>query len=167
MTTLLEQKARNHALLRERLKEAYGLEDDDQALRDTLEGESDFKELCLFAAREAKRRERYAEALALIIDDNEIRKARHSMAAKRIREALAAAMDEAGEKKLEGPDITLIMKRGTPHVVPCGDVPQEYMRVKVEANIDKAKIAAELKDGKTLPFAYLSNPAPVLDIRTK
>jgi hypothetical protein len=164
----LRPAAMKHADLREQLKEAFGLADDDQALIDTLEGASDFADLCAAALREAKAREAMAEGLKALIFDMQTRKARMEHAAERIRVLVADAMLEAGERKLALPDMTVSVRLGKPKLAIDPDripdrfkIPTTTFRPNREA-IQEAVDHGDLPEGVTI-----SNPQPVIAIRGK
>lgn len=165
MNAPISHAAANHALLRERLANEFGLDAEDQALADTLDGISDFKELAIYALREARRREGYAEAIKAIIAENRERQKRHDDAATRIRNLVAAAMMEAGEKKIEAADMTVTLRDGKRGVVLTGDVPVEYCTVKETFTPNKTLIREAIEGGDFIPFAELTNAEPILTVR--
>ena len=166
-TPELRRSAADHATLRERLKDIYRLSDDDEALSDTLDGESDFKEIAVRALREAKASEAMADGMAAVIEDNKARKARLQLRAERIRAAVADAMIEAGEAKITAPDMTVSVRFGKRKVEIAGEPTAEYLVQKTTFSPNKEKIAEDLANGKTLPFAYLGNAAPVITVRSR
>lgn len=167
MTSFIDRAAANHALLRERLVKEFDLESDDEAVADTLDGISDFKELCVRAIREARKREAYADGLKSIIEDNQTRKKRHEDAADRIRDAVANAMLEAGEKKIEAPDMTVSFRWNPSKVFYIGRVPIEYQCTETVVKNDTKAIKEALDNGYKLDFAELSNPKPSISVRQK
>jgi hypothetical protein len=154
-------------MLRERLKQAFQLEDNDEFLFDTLDGESDFKELCISALKFAHERAAMAEALDNVIDSYVSRQNRLLESVKSIRAMVADAMMEAGETKITAPEMTVSVRIGKPKVEIVGEVTDEFLREKTTMHPDKQLIAEALESGKTLPFAYLSNPGPVITVRVK
>lgn len=170
MTTPLSAAARMIGELRERLKADYGLEDGDEALETTLEGESNLPEMLASMARQAVEAEDYSAAIGNRIKILSDRVARLESRAQRIRVAMAWVMSEAGMNKIPAdvlPDMTVSMRDGNaPLIIPDGvSVPDEYCRIKREP--DRPLIRTYLQGGKQLPFAYLGNPMPTLTIRSK
>lgn len=164
-TKRLTGSARQYAEIKDALKSAYGLDDDDAALLDTLEGETDLQELIATALREAKRREAMSDAMRAIIADGQARKARHDHAADVIRAAVACAMQDAGLKKLELPDMTITMRAASPSVTVVNDAALPDWAWRIKRELDRPAIkarAAELGDA-----VVMSNGAPSLTIRTK
>lgn len=165
----LKAEARNHAELRERIKEAFGLSDDDQALADTLEGESGFQELCIAALREAKAREAMTKGLAGLIEDLQTRKGRLEHSAERIRALVADAMVEAGERKFVADDMTISVRYGkSKPVVTDGDrLPGRFKMVTtiIKPNMDAIREA--VAHGDVPDGVEISNGGPVLTVRIR
>lgn len=157
--------ANGYAELRARLAEAFGLSEDDQAVLDTAEGESDLHELIAKAMREIIRREAQADAMAAIIADNEVRRTRHQLAARNGRTAIAHALEAAGLTKLDLPDMTISLRKTRPalRIVDESRLPDWAWRTKREPN--KAEIIARADEcGDAIQF---SNAMPALTVRTK
>lgn len=117
MLSPLSSEARAFSELKSKIAEAFGLEEDDDAVLDTVEGQSSLHEMILASIRYAKRREAMADAMQEIIKDNQARKTRHERAAEAIRVAVAQAMQEAGVPKVEAADITITQRRSKPKPV--------------------------------------------------
>lgn len=140
----LSLEARAFADLKAKLAEAFGLEEDDEAVVDTAEGQSTLTEMILSSIRYAKRREAYAEAISAIIADNRRRQQRHQAAADNIRAAVAQAMQEAGLPKVEAGDITITQRKARPGpaIVDEALLPEWAKKTKVTVSGDKAAINA-------------------------
>ena len=161
----LSAAANSYAELRARLAEAFGLGEDDQAVLDTAEGESDLPELVAKAMREIVRREAQANAMSAIIADNEERRTRHQHAARAGRTAIAHALAAAGLRKLEFPDMTISLRQTRPalRIIDESRLPEWAWRTKREPN--KAEIIARADEcGDAIQF---SNAEPALTVRTK
>lgn len=164
----LRQAALNHAALRERLKVAYGLADDNEALSDTLDGISDFREICLVALRAAIEREAMAEAMDSVISANRARKARHEQSAQSIRLAVAEAMADAGEKSIKAADLTVSMRWGQPRlIIDDARLPEKYTKTKVVISPDRDAIQAAIDAGEVPEGVQIDNPRPSITVRTK
>jgi hypothetical protein len=165
----LKAEARSHAELRERIKEAFGLTDDDQALADTLEGESSFQDLCIAALREAKAREAMAEGLATLVKDMQTRRGRLEHSAERIRALVAGAMMDAGERKFVADDMTISVRDGksNPTVSDAARLPDRFKMVTtiVKPNMDAIRDA--IAHGDVPEGVEISNGGPVLTVRIK
>jgi hypothetical protein len=165
----LKKEGRNHAELRERIKEAFGLTDDDQTLADTLEGESGFQELCIAALREGKAREAMAKGLAGLIEDLQTRKGRLEHSAERIRALVAAAMMDAGERKFVADDMTISVRDGKsrPTVSDAARLPDRFKMATtiVKPNMDAIRDA--VAHGDVPEGVEISNGGPVLTVRIR
>jgi len=168
MNAPLKLVASNHAILRDRLREQFALTDDEQTLTDTLDGISDFKEMCAEAIREAKRRLAMAEAMDTIIDDNTARRARHEAAAKAIRATVLHAMQEAGERKIEAPDLTVTVAAGRRRLIIDDErLPHNYQKQIIKFVPDREKIEAAIGEGDVPIGVQIDNGTPVLKVSTK
>lgn len=164
----LPHHARNHAILRDRLKDAYGLEDGDEALIDTLDGESDFKSLALSALRKAKEREALAVALSSMIADMQARKRRIEEGADRLRAIVADAMLDAGESKIPAPDMTVSVRMGRPKVIiDEARLPECFKEVVQTTKVNKAAVQESVDKGDVPEGVTVANPIPVLTVRVK
>ena len=78
------------------------------------------------------------------------------------------AMTEVGLGKLEQPDFTASARAGTPSLVVIAEeaIPQTYW-LPQPPKLDRQAILGELKRGAVISGAQLSNPKPVLTVRTK
>lgn len=169
----LDDKARAYVYLRDALAKQYGLDNDDEVLTDTLEGETDLNETLIRAAREAQRRAAMADAIGSIIKDNQARKKRHEGASEAIRDAVAEAMETAGLKKVEAPDMTLTFRALKPSL----EVTDEQIAMdsfgKTKRVLDKAAANDAFKRsqerGETFDFPgfSFSNGGAAVTIRTK
>lgn len=156
----------NHAELRDKLKADFGLQDDDAALADTLDGISDFKELAALAVREIKFREAQAVALKALIADSRTRLARIEAAAEKARETLAEAMLNAHENKLALPDYTVSARKGVAKlIIEESELSDAYKVPVMTFKPNRDEIKAAIDAGKSVAGVRLSNPQPVLTIR--
>jgi cation transport regulator ChaB len=103
--------------LKAELIEVYGLEPDDDALTDTLDGELDLGDQIHKLLQHACEQELFAEALDKRITEYKARKDRLNRAAKAIRQHVAEAALEAGMKKLPRPDMTVSFGLSKPALV--------------------------------------------------
>lgn len=135
-TRLLSIEAKSYAELKERLVEAYGLEDDDQSLLDSLEGATNLKEMIVASIRHARRKEAFAKALSELIADNRRRQQRMEHAAENVRAAVTLAMETAGLPRVESADFTISFRQAKPAPVVTDEtlLPDWAIRVKKEPN---------------------------------
>jgi hypothetical protein len=173
MTTMLEAAVATHLALREQLKAEYALDDDDQALIDTLDGISDLKELISYAARQARYEEAQCEACKSLIAAMQERMRRRGEKAEKLRAAIIAAMESASERKVDAPDCTISISAGKAKVVVVREAsescPKRYVRVKQTYSWDRDALAIGLDqfDQDAMALAHWSNPEPVLTLRGK
>ena len=84
------------------------------------------------------------------------------------RELALEAMSEAGLRKIEQPDFTVSARNGSPSLVILAEaeVPENYW-LPQPPKLDRQALLSNLKQGDEIPGAQLSNPKPVLSVRTK
>jgi seryl-tRNA synthetase len=164
----LRNEARKHSVLKDRLKEAFSLDEDDQALIDTLEGESDFRDLCAQALREVKAREAMAEGLAALINSLKARRERMEASAERVRALVAEAMLEAGEKKLAAPDMTISVRQGKPRlIIDEARLPLAYKVEKITHKVDRDAVQRAVDRGDVPQGVQIANGAPFVTISNR
>ena len=156
-----------YTYLREKLLEAFPDADDD-TIRDTLEGITTLHELIAEIIRSALVDEALQSGLRLRLQDMKERLSRLEARSVKKRELALEAMSEAGLKKLEQPDFTASARIGPPSLVLLAEdqVPEIYW-VPQPPKLDRQAILGDLKQGGDIPGAQLSNPKPVLSVRTK
>ena len=96
------------------------------------------------------------------------RLSRLDLRASKKRELALHAMSEVGLAKLEQPDFTASTRAGSPALVVVSEqtIPQAYW-LPQPPKLDRQGLLGELKRGAAIPGAELSNPKPVLMVRTK
>jgi hypothetical protein len=77
-------------------------------------------------------------------------------------------MSEVGLSKLEQPDFTASARAGIPSIVVVAEdaIPPVYW-LPQPPKLDRQALLGVLKRGDTVPGTQLSNPKPVLTVRTK
>ena len=156
-----------HQALRDRLR-AQDPELDEETLADTVEGLTDLHEILAEIVRGALTDEAMASGLQQRMGVMAERLDRlHFRAAKR-REIARDAMVDAEIRKVTAPDLTLLIRPGTPALVVIDQsaVPAEFWEAR-EPRLNRQKLLAEIKQGAKLEGVELSNPQPVLTVRTK
>lgn len=160
--------------LKERLALAYNLEDDDEALLSTLQGELPLTDVIVKMVREAKQAEAFAEGLKTIIADNQARKRRFEDKAEKLRGLAAWAMGEINMTRLQEADVTVSMRMGKPTLVidaveEPGPMDRPYITMKEVYSWSKVALrdAIEAGNDDALAIAHMSNPKPILTVRTK
>ena len=96
------------------------------------------------------------------------RLSRLELRARKKRELALGAMTEAGLSKLEQPDFTASGRAGSRALVVIAKerIPEAYW-LPQPPKLDRQGILGELKRGLEVPGAEMSNPKPVLSVRTK
>jgi hypothetical protein len=102
------------------------------------------------------------------LDDMKERLSRLELRATKKRQLALEAMTEVGLAKLEQPDFTASTRAGSPALVVIAEetIPETYW-LPQRPRLDRKGLLSELKHGSTVPGAQLSNPKPILMVRTK
>jgi hypothetical protein len=153
--------------LKERLLANFPSADED-TLRDTLEGITDLHEMIAAVIRSALVDEAMGSGLRARLDDMKERQSRLEVRAGKKRELALQAMSEADLTKLEQPDFTASTRAGVPALVVLSErtIPEAYWLAQ-PPKLDRQGLLGELKRGAAIPGVELSNPKPVLMVRTK
>ena len=156
-----------HQLTRERLLADYP-NIDEETLCDTLEGITDLNEMIAAVIRSALVDEALQSGLRTRIADMKTRLSRLEERGSKKRQLALEAMTEAGLKKLEQPDFTASARAGLPALVVVEEdrIPGGYW-VPQPAKLDRQSLLADLKRKGHIPGTELSNPKPILSVRTK
>jgi hypothetical protein len=163
----LRHDIHHYTYLRQKLLEAFPDADDD-TIRDTLEGLTTLHELIAEVIRSALIDESLQSGLRLRLQDMKERLSRLEGRSVKKRELALEAMSEAGLRKIEQPDFTASARAGPPSLVVLAEdqVPESYW-VPQPPKLDRQALLGDLKQGGEVPGAQLSNPKPVLSVRTK
>jgi hypothetical protein len=140
MNAPLGIELQRYHVIRERLVKEFP-DADDETIRDTLEGITDLHEMIAAVIRSA-----LVDEAKLALD----------------------AMCEVGLTRLEQPDFTGSARAGSPSLVVIAEdrIPKSYWLTQ-PPKLDRQAVLAELKRGLEIPGAQMSNPKPVLSVRTK
>ena len=143
-------------------------EADEDTLRDTLEGITDLHEMIAAVIRSALVDEALQAGLRGRLDDMKERLSRLEVRSSKKRELALHAMSEVGLVKLEQPDFTASTRAGSPALIVVSEqtIPPAYW-LPQPPKLDRQGLLGELKRGAAIPGAELSNPKPVLMVRTK
>lgn len=162
----IQEVARQYRITRDDLLRQYpDLAQDEEALLDTLEGITDFKEQVTTLLRSAVETEYFAQALAQRIGDLKDRRLAMQQRAERIRQIALNCMDDCGIKTIRAPDMTVSQRKVPPSVTIFDPslVPDEYMRMRAEP--DKSVIKDALQRGERVPGCSMSNGGLTLAIK--
>jgi hypothetical protein len=77
-------------------------------------------------------------------------------------------MVEGDIKKITAPDLTVSLRAGTPGLTVIDEaiIPQAYWEPRAP-RLNRQALLNELKHGQTIAGVLLSNPEPVISVRTK
>ena len=141
---------------------------DEQTLADTVEGLTDLHEILAAVLRAALADEAMATGLKCRISDMQGRLDRLQDRAAKRRQIAKDAMVELDLKKLAAPDFTASIRPGMPALVVLNEdaVPKTYWEPG-EPRLRRQILATDLKGGAEIAGATLSNPEPVLSVRTR
>jgi len=165
--TPLAFSAATYSALRDRLK-AEDPTLDDQTLADTVEGLTDLHEILTAIVRSALVDEALATGLKGRIAEMEDRLERLKDRASKRRQIAKDVMVELDVKKLNAPDFTASIRAGMPALMVIDEkaVPSIYWEPR-EPRLNRQELIADLKQGTEVTGVTLSNPEPVLSVRTR
>jgi hypothetical protein len=154
-----------------RLREWLHAEDpllDEQALADTVEGLTNLHEILAAVARAALTDEAMASGLGDRMEVLQKRLDRLQYRAAKRREIVRDVMVECEIKKVTAPDLSLSIRPSNPSLVITdeGSIPAEFW-VPQQPRLNRQELLALLKLGANVNGVQLSNPQPVLVVRTK
>ena len=163
----LEFAAITYRTLRDRIR-AQDPQIDEQTLADTVEGLTDLHEIVTAIVRSALADEALATGLKCRIADMQDRFDRLQDRASKRRQIAKDVMVELDLKKITAPDFTVSIRPGLPSLLVLDEaaVPSIYWQPS-EPRLNRQKLSNELKTGAEIAGATLSNPEPVLSVRTR
>ena len=141
---------------------------DEQTLADTVEGLTDVHEILGAIIRASLADEALATGLKCRMGEMQDRLGRLQDRAAKRRQIAKDAMVELDLKKLAAPDFTASIRPGMPALVVLNEdaVPKTYWEPG-EPRLRRQVLASDLKGGAEVAGATLSNPEPVLSVRTR
>lgn len=142
------------------------LTDDDDTIRDTLEGETNLDGIIRGLILSIQDDEVLVDGLSIRIGEMKSRCDRFKARIEAKRTLIAQAMEiaEWRSKELDIATVTLAKGRANLRVIEEADIPAQYWKAGKPV-LDKTTLLADLKGGATVDGAQLSNGAPVLTIR--
>jgi Siphovirus Gp157 len=163
----LEFSAIHYRSLRDRLR-AEDPQIDEQTLADTVEGLTDLHEILTAIVRAALVDEALATGLKGRIAEMEDRLGRLQDRATKRRQIAKDVMVELDLKKIQAPDFTASIRPGMPALMVIDEaaVPSIYWEPR-EPRLNRQGLVVDLKQGAEITGVTLSNPEPVLSVRTK
>jgi hypothetical protein len=141
---------------------------DEECLADTVEGLSDLPEILTTILRGALTDEALADGLKGRIAEMEDRLGRLKDRAAKRRQIVKETMVALDLKKLTAEDLTASIRAGMPNlmVLDQESVPSLYWEPG-QPRLNRQDLLNDLKRGAEVTGAVLSNPEPVLSVRTR
>jgi hypothetical protein len=163
----LEFSAISYRTIRDRIR-AEDPTIDEQTLADTVEGLTDLHEIVAAIVRAALADEALATGLKGRIAEMQDRLARLQDSAAKRRQIAKDVMIELDLKKITAPDFTVSIRPGTPALMVIDEaaVPSIYWEPR-EPRLNRQGLVNDLKQGAEISGVTLSNPEPVLSVRTR
>ena len=163
----LEFAAINYQVIRTRLR-AEDPQIDEQTLADTVEGLTYLHEIIAAIIRAALADEALATGLKVRIAEMQDRLERLQNCAAKRRQIAKDVMVELDLKKITAPDFTVSIRPGMPALLVLDEaaVPSIYWEPR-EPRLNRQELLSDLKGGAEVSGVALSNPEPVLSVRTK
>jgi len=163
----LEFAAIHYRSIRDRIH-AEDPQIDEQTLADTVEGLTDLHEIIAAIVRSALADEALAIGLKSRIAEMQERLDRLQDRAAKRRQIAKDVMVELDLKKITAPDFTVSIRPGMPALLVLDEaaVPSIYWQPSAP-RLNRQGLLSELKDGTGITGVTLSNPEPVLSVRTR
>ena len=133
-----------------------------------MEGLTDLHEIVAAIIRSALADEALATGLKCRIAEMEDRLNRLQDRASKRRQIAKDVMVELDLKKITAPDFTVSIRPGTPALLVLDEaaVPSIYWEPR-DPRLNRLGLLSDLKDGADIKGVALSNPEPVLSVRTR
>jgi Siphovirus Gp157 len=141
---------------------------DEKTLADTVERLTDLHEILTVVIRAALADQALACGLEGRIGEMQARRDRLQDRATKRRQIAKDVMVELDLKKLAAPDFTASIRPGTPALMVIDEaaVPSIYWEPR-EPRLSRHGLVTDLKQGAEIAGVTLSNPEPVLSVRTR
>lgn len=142
----------------------------EEAVKDTLLANSDEFEGKAIALYQATTEIDYdVQVLDAMIADLTARKKMLKTRQESARRMLLDAMLTTGIASISCPFFTISTKKGSQSLIIDNeeDIPDKYVEVEVLNKVDKKAITKDIREGKEVPGAHLSEAETILQVRTK
>jgi Siphovirus Gp157 len=159
--------AAGYRLIRDRIR-AEDPQIDERTLADTVEGLTDLHEIVAAIVRSALTDEALATGLKGRIAEIQDRLDRLQDRASKRRHIAKDVMTELDIKKITAPDFSVSIRPGMPALLVLDEsaVPNLYWQPSAP-RLNRQGLLSELKNGADITGVTLSNPEPVLSVRTR
>jgi len=163
----LEFAAITYRTLRDRIR-TEDPQIDEQTLADTVEGLTDLHEIVAAIVRSALSDEAMATGLKSRVAEMQERLARLQDRASKRRQIAKDVMVDLDLKKITAPDFTVSVRPGMPALLVLDEaaVPSVYWQPGAP-RLNRQDLLSELKEGGDIQGVALSEPEPVLSVRTR
>jgi hypothetical protein len=163
----LDFAAITYVAIRDRIR-AEDPQIDEQTLSDTVEGLTDVHEIIAAIVRAALVDEALANGLKPRVAEMEDRLGRLQDRAAKRRQIVKEVMVQLDIKKITAPDFTVSIRPGMPALLVLDEavVPSIYWQPSAP-RLDRQGLLSELKGGAEIEGVALSDPQPVLSVRTR
>jgi len=163
----VEFAAITYRAIRERIR-AEDPQIDEQTLADTVEGLTEVHDIVAAIVRAALAEEALAAGLKGRIAEMQERLGRLQHCAEKRRQIAKDVMIELEIKKITAPDFTVSIRPGMASLLVLDEaaVPSIYWQP-VAPKLNRQGLLNELKEGAEIKGVALSNPEPVLSVRTR
>jgi hypothetical protein len=163
----LEFSAISYRTIRDRIR-AEDPSIDEETLADTVEGLTDLHEIVTAIIRSALGDEALAAGLKSRIAEMQGRLDRLQDRASKRRQIAKDVMVELDLKKITAPDFTVSIRPGMPALLVLDEAAVQSIYWQPSApRLNRQGLLSELKDGVEITGVALSNPEPVLSVRTR
>ena len=159
--------AAGYRLIRDRIR-AEDPQIDERTLADTVEGLTDLHEIVAAIVRTALTDEALATGLKGRIAEMQDRLDRLQDRASKRRHIAKDVMTELDIKKITAPDFSVSIRPGMPALLVLDEsaVPSLFWQPSAP-RLNRQGLLSELKNGADITGVTLSNPEPVLSVRTR
>ena len=159
--------AGTYAFIRDRIR-AEDPRIDEQTLADTVEGLTDLREIIAAIVRAALADEALANGLKSRVAEMDERLNRLQDRATKRRQIVKEVMVELDIKKITAPDFTVSLRPAMPALLVLNEavVPSIYWQPSAP-RLDRQGLLSELKGGAEIDGVALSDPEPILSVRTR
>src|SRR6476620_10610847 len=157
----------SYRFIRDRIR-AEDPQIEERILADTVEGLTDVHEIIAAIVRNALADEALATGLKSRVTEMDERLNRLQDRATKRRQIAKEVMVELDIKKITAPDFTVSIRPGMPALLVLDEaaVPSIYWQPR-EPRLNRQELLSDLKGGAEVSGVALSNPEPVLSVRTK